>query len=108
MDTWAERNSPADIVESAAGQNIPAAPALYNVQTDGNDIHFGAHGTTPEEKPKGLSQKVFLMSKELEVPITGEMVELGSNVLIAGEVAMKAHEQGKSMTEIKKARLHLK
>ena len=26
-----ETNSPADVVESAAGQNIPAAPAVYNV-----------------------------------------------------------------------------
>jgi hypothetical protein len=109
MESWVERNSPADIVESAAGQNIPSAPSIYNIMTNTQDINLGAHGRTPEEKPKALTQrKVFLMSKALGAPITGQMIELGSNILIANEVEMKARSQGKSELEIIKAKNLLK
>jgi len=105
MESWVERNSPANILDTAAGQNIPSAPALYNILTKTQDINLGAHGRTPEEKPKTLTQrKVFLMSKALGAPITGQMIELGSNILIANEVEMKARSQGKSEIEIVNAK----
>lgn len=105
-----EINSPAYVVESAAGQNIPKPVPLYGlVQLDKKDIHFGAHGYTPEPpKEKKLMLKVQKMADQLDVQLTPALIQLGSHEAISNAVIDQAVARGKTQAQINEAMLVLK
>ena len=110
LEDVAEVNSPAWVVDSAAGQNIPKPVAIYGlVQTGSEDIHLGAHRYTMEPpKEKKIMLNVQKMADKLDVNLSTSLLQLGSHESISNAVIDQAVAKGKTQAQINDAMLILK
>ena len=95
MSVEPESNSPALVIESAAGSVIPASRPL----TFAEDISFGAHGQQPAES-KNVMTQVQKMAEKLDLPLTPELLQLGDNAAISSALVDMAVAAGRSQKEI--------
>ena len=94
----------------AVAAPIAAQPPLALVQNQAKDINFGAHSSGAPKVCAGVmiaEDKVKEMATKLGVPITQDLLALGTNEAISNALIDKAVAAGKTEDEINKAMSHL-